>query len=218
MTRPVDFRNIPKNRSMAVVTGLLALGAAAAGTCLLLGACAGGPVGNKRVPQPARDVDLQQYLGRWYEMARYENRFERGCDLVTAEYSLREDGKVHVVNSCGADAQGKRRVAEGTAKLVDEDVGARNAKLKVSFFGPFYVGDYWILDHGDDYSWSIVGEPSGKYLWILTREAIPSEARRAMLLQRAEALGYDIRMLRSTRQQRPASLAAPAGGQEPAPN
>jgi len=70
----------------------------------------------------------------------------------------------------------------------------------VSFFGPFYVGDYWILDHADDYTWSIVGEPSGRYLWILTREAKPSAELRRTLIERTRALGYDVTMLRETQQ------------------
>jgi apolipoprotein D and lipocalin family protein len=72
------------------------------------------------------------------------------------------------------------------------------AKLKVSFFGPFYVGDYWVLDHADDYSWSIVGEGSGRYLWLLTRER-PTPAQLSALTDRARAMGYDTAMLRVTR-------------------
>ena len=75
-----------------------------------------------------------------------------------------------------------------------------NAKLKVSFFGPFFFGDYWVLDHAEDYSWSVVGEPSGKYLWLLCREATPAEAVKVALVRRATELGYDVSMLRMTRQ------------------
>jgi apolipoprotein D and lipocalin family protein len=69
----------------------------------------------------------------------------------------------------------------------------------VSFFGPFF-GDYWVLDHADDYAWSIVGEPSGRYLWILSRNATPTPAALAALKSRAAALGYDVTMLRETKQ------------------
>ena len=86
--------------------------------------------------------------------------------------------------------------ARGRAKVVD---ATTNAKLKVSFFGPFY-GDYWVLDHASDYSWSIVGEPSGRYLWILHREARPAEAEVQQLIARARDLGYDTSMLRRTKQ------------------
>jgi apolipoprotein D and lipocalin family protein len=166
-------------------------------TLLLLSACAGspGPVGNSAVPQPAKSVELDRYLGRWYEMARYEAPFQKGCEGVSADYSLRDDGKIKVVNSCrkgGLD--GKLEQAVGRAKIVDTATGA---KLKVSFFGPFY-GDYWVLDRADDYSWSIVGEPSGRYLWMLTRSAKPDAATRAKLEARVKDLGYDWSLVRIT--------------------
>jgi apolipoprotein D and lipocalin family protein len=75
---------------------------------------------------------------------------------------------------------------------------SNNAKLKISFFGPFYMGDYWVLDHADDYTWSIVGEPGGRYLWILTREAKPSSQQRTVLIERARKLGYNVTLLRET--------------------
>lgn len=153
------------------------------------------PVGNAAVPQPAKAVELRRYLGRWYEIARYEQRFQKGCQGVTADYSLRADGRIDVLNRC-REAGGETRDARGTAKIVDR---ATNAKLKVSFFGPFY-GDYWVLDRADDYSWSIVGEPSGRYLWILAREATPGEQEVEDLIRRAKALGYDTSMLIRTKQ------------------
>lgn len=153
------------------------------------------PVGNVSVPEPAKPIDLKQYLGRWYEIARYEQRFERGCEGVTADYSLRADGKIDVLNRC-RKSTGKIDEARGIAKVVDP---VSNARLKVSFFGPFY-GDYWVLDHADDYSWSIVGEPSGRYLWILTREAKPSAEATEQLIGRARALGYNTTMLNHTKQ------------------
>jgi apolipoprotein D and lipocalin family protein len=170
-----------------------------AGAALALGACATlqpGPVGNAAVPQPAKPVDLNRYLGRWYELARYEAGFQRGCEAVTADYSLRDDGLIGVLNSCRQGAiDGPVKQAEARARIVE---GSENAKLKVSFFGPFYVGDYWVLDHADDYSWSIVGEPSGRYLWLLSREARPSAEMRAALNARVRALGYDLSLLRET--------------------
>jgi apolipoprotein D and lipocalin family protein len=153
------------------------------------------PVGNVRVPEPARPVDLKRYLGRWYEIARYEQRFERGCEGVTADYSLRTDGKIDVLNRC-RKGDGKVHDAHGIAKVVDR---ASNAKLKVSFFGPFY-GNYWVLDHADDYSWSIVGEPSGRYLWLLARDAELDVQAREGLVGRARALGYDTNLLVGTKQ------------------
>lgn len=162
----------------------------------LLAACSAvGPVGNPSVPQPTKSVELDRYLGRWFELARYENSFETDCEGVTANYSLRDDRMVKVVNtSRKGGIDGSRQAIVGRAKIVP---GSGNAKLKVSFFGPFY-GDYWILDHAPDYSWSIVGEPSGRYLWILTRSAKPSEQTRKRLVTKAKALGYDVNLLRWT--------------------
>jgi apolipoprotein D and lipocalin family protein len=165
---------------------------------LTLSACAAlqrGPVGNATVPQPARSVDIDRYLGRWYELARYEAGFQRGCEAVTADYSRRPDGQIRVLNSCRQDSvTGRERQSEGRARIVDTTTGA---KLQVSFFGPFW-GDYWVLDRDEDYRWSIVGEPSGRYLWLLHREPHPPAVERAALEQRAAALGYDLALLRRT--------------------
>jgi apolipoprotein D and lipocalin family protein len=159
---------------------------------LVLGACSAMPVGNRLVPQPAKAVDLKAYAGLWYEVARFENRFEKDCEGVTAKYGLKSDGGISVLNTCVK--KGKITDIKGRAKVVE---GSQNAKLKVSFFGPFY-GDYWILDRANDYSWAIVGEPSGKYLWLLSREAKPTEATRDDLKARAKALGYDLALIRQT--------------------
>lgn len=141
---------------------------AAAGAALtgaLLAACSEPPV-NREANAPLLtegEVDLNSYLGLWYEIARFENGFEDGCADVTAEYSLRDDGLIRVVNTCNKD--GETDQATGRARIVE---GSGNARLKVSFFGPFWA-DYWILDVPEDYSWSVVGEPEGRYLWILSR-------------------------------------------------
>lgn len=153
------------------------------------------PVGNRTVPEPAKSVDISRYLGRWYELARYEQGFQKNCEGVSADYALREDGKIAVLNRC-RKPDGKISDANGRAKIVDT---ATNAKLKVSFFGPFY-GDYWVMDHADDYSWAIVGDPSGRYLWILSRDATPGQARIDELIARAGAMGYDTSMIRITKQ------------------
>ena len=163
-----------------------------------LAACAAGPRGNSAVPAPAKSVDLQRYKGLWYEFARYENRFEEGCEAVTAEYVPQPDGVISVKNSCReATVDGPLKVSTGKAKPAGDPKGA---KLKVSFFGPALMTNYWVLDHGDDYDWAIVGEGSGRYLWILTREPRPSAERRIELIARAKSLGYDTDMLRYTEQ------------------
>lgn len=175
--------------------------------CAALGACVGspGPVGNAAVPQPAKPVVLDAYLGTWYEYGRYEAPFQKGCEGVTAEYARRGDGRISVVNSCYQDSlSGAFRQSTGKAKLVE---GSEGAKLKVSFFGPFY-GDYWVLDRGEPdadgrYPWSTVGEPSGRYLWMLTRDPRPDAALRARLEARVRDLGYDWSLVRLTQQPPP---------------
>lgn len=163
-----------------------------------LTACVAGPPGNTNVPEPAKSVDLQRYKGLWYEFARYENRFEEGCEAVTAEYTPRPDGVIAVRNTCReATIDGPLRVSEGKAKPAGDPQGA---KLKVSFFGPALMTNYWVLDHGDDYGWAIVGEGSGRFLWLLTRQAQPSASERVELIARAKSLGYDTDMLHYTEQ------------------
>ena len=145
------------------------------------------------MPQPAKTVDLTHYVGRWYEIARYENGFENGCEGVTADYTARDDGLIGIVNTCRKGAvDGVVTTADGKAKIVE---GSNNAKLKVSFFGPFYVGDYWILDRADDYSWSIVGEPSGHYLWILSRKPMVTKNQMNTLLAKVKTMGYDTSLI-----------------------
>lgn len=152
------------------------------------------PVGNAAVPQPAKTVDIQQYLGKWYEIARYEQGFQKDCEGVTATYAMRDDGSISVLNTC-RKPDGKLSDAKGRAKIVGDRNGA---KLKVSFFGPFY-GDYWVLDRADDYAWAIVGEPDGRYLWILSRTPDLTVQEVAALYAKAAALGYDTSYLRRTR-------------------
>lgn len=166
-----------RNRAMRLLIVALAMFA---------GACSQNPVYRQATdPLPVAQIEQQRYLGLWYEQARLPNRFENGCQRATAEYGVRQDGLISVLNTC-FDAQGERRTAEGRAK----PVGAPGeGKLKVSFFGPFWA-DYWVLDRAQDYSWSIVGEPEGRYLWVLTREERITPERRAAFEQRITELGY----------------------------
>jgi apolipoprotein D and lipocalin family protein len=165
---------------------------------LALTACAAPPV--NRSPDPplsVKAVDVDRYIGRWYEIARFENGFEKDCEGVTAQYAKRPDGKISVLNTCReGDPAGKAKVAKGVARVVDLST---NAKLKVSFFGPF-EGDYWVLDHADDYSWSLVGEPSGRYLWMLARAPKVDAAVKDDLLERLKKRGYNTQALRWTAQ------------------
>lgn len=168
----------------------LRLSALAFAGLTLATACAKPPINRDgSVPLTAvESVDLDRYAGLWYEIARFPNRFEENCEGVTAEYARREDGLIAVVNTCRDGApDGPEKVARGRARVVDEQT---NAKLEVSFFGPFW-GDYWIVDLAEDYSLSLVGEPQGRYLWILSRTPEISEDVRNKALSRLQDLGYN---------------------------
>ena len=140
-------------------------------------------------------VDLSRYAGRWYEIARLPNRLEKKCaDSVTATYTLRSDGKVDVVNRC-RKANGEYTTAKGKAKIVDKKT---NAKLKVTFFWPFY-GDYWILDLGPNYEYAVVGAPNRDYLWILSRTPQLDEELYQRLLREMATRGFATdRMIRTS--------------------
>jgi apolipoprotein D and lipocalin family protein len=142
----------------------------------------------KNVPlETVSHVDLDRYIGRWYEIAKYPNRFEKKCARnVTAGYAIRPDGKISVVNSC-ITRDDKPKQSTGWAKVVDQKT---NAKLKVTFFWPFF-GDYWIIDLGSEYEYAVVGEPSRKYLWILCRTPNMDDAVYAEVVSRLASRGYD---------------------------
>jgi apolipoprotein D and lipocalin family protein len=166
---------------------------------LCLAACSLPPVNRSRdVPLGAvAQVDLKQYVGKWYELARFPNGFEENCEGVTAEYAVRPDGRIDVLNTCREGSpSGKAREAKGIASVVDP---ATDARLKVHFGVPF-EGDYWILDRADDYAWSLVGEPAGRYLWVLSRTPTVSQAVRDDLLKRLSARGYATDQLKWTQQ------------------
>ncbi len=118
-----------------------------------------------------KQLDLERYLGTWYEIARFDHRFERGLVGVTANYSLRDDGKIKVVNEgYKKTLDGKHDVAVGKAKTTDDP-----GRLKVSFFWIFYA-DYLVLELGENYQWALIGSTSDKYLWILSRTPILDDA------------------------------------------
>ncbi len=145
--------------------------------------------------QTVASVELNKYTGRWFEIARLPARFEKDCDAdVTATYALRTDGKVDVLNQC-RKATGEMKKAHGTAKVVDPET---NARLKVSFFWPIY-GDYWILELGDHYEYAVVGEPSRKYVWILSRSPRMDEDLYQTLLGKIAAQGFDSSRIIKTR-------------------
>lgn len=146
--------------------------------------------------QTVAHVDLTRYVGRWYEIGRYANRFERDCDRdVTATYTRFENGELEVVNSC-IQADGKPKVSKGKARIVDEQT---NAKLKVTFFWPFY-GDYWIVDLDPQYRWVVIGEPRRKYLWVLSRHPHMDAALYDQITSRLAGKGYDASKLMGVKQ------------------
>lgn len=130
--------------------------------------------------------EISRYLGTWYEIAMFDHSFERGMDNVTAEYILRDDGKIAVFNSGWKN--GKMKVTEGKAKQTDPIFDP--AALKVSFF-LFFYSDYNILMLDDDYQVSLVGSDSPDYLWILSRTPILNDEVLDMILAEAELRGYD---------------------------
>lgn len=130
-------------------------------------------------------LDLERYLGKWYEIARSPNPFEKGMTNVTAEYSFRDNGLINVLNS--GDKNGKRKKAVGRARRPDE---TQPASLQVSFFGPFWA-DYIILEiEKDNYSWVLVGS-GNRFFWILSRTPELDDTIIQKLLEKARSLGYE---------------------------
>lgn len=144
--------------------------------------------GNYAPLETVEYVDIQKYLGKWYEIALLPNRFEEGCHCTTAEYSLIDSETLRVTNTCNEDsADGEIDQVNGKAFVVE---GSNNAKLKVQFFWPF-KGDYWILELDDDYQYALVGSPSREYLWILSRTPSLDERIIQQLKEAATQKGFD---------------------------
>jgi len=145
-------------------------------------------------PSPAKPVELQRYVGRWYEVARVPNHFENGaeCQAPTADYRQDDKGAVTVVQTCHQNfPRGPRKTYHATARILDP--GA-NAKFRLTFF--LVVNkDYWVLDHADDYRWAIVGDPTGEYLWLFSRQPDASNEVKNAMVARARTLGYDTHRL-----------------------
>jgi len=141
-------------------------------------------------------VDLQKYLGRWYEISSFPQSFQKGCHCTVAEYSM-EKNFVRVINTCRKDSsEGKVKQAKGKAFVVK---GSNNAKLRVQFFWPFR-GDYWIIDLAEDYSFAVVGAPDRDYLWILSRTPQMDEGLYQEIVKRCADKGFDINKLVKTDQ------------------
>ena len=139
-------------------------------------------------------VELEKYLGKWYEIAHLPAKFQEGCNETTATYTLSKDGNISVLNQCTKN--GKMKQAKGRAKVVDKNT---NAKLRVTFFWPFY-GDYWIIKLGNDYDYSVVGTPNRKYLWILSRTPQIDDKLYSQLIEYVKSKGFDVNKLIKTLQ------------------
>ena len=146
-------------------------------------------------------VDLKKYIGLWYEIAKIPNRFQKDCIRnTTAEYILKDDGKIKVINSC-FQADGSKNSVEGVAKIVDN---TSNAKLEVSFVKilgfQLFWGDYWIIGLGDNYDFALVGSPDRKYGWILSRTKQLPQEKINKISELLKIKGYDIKNFEFTEQ------------------
>ena len=157
-------------------------------------------------------IDVNRYAGKWYEIARFPNRFQKSCaGDVTAEYRARPDGKIDVTNRCKKndgsmdEAVGIARVAAGSGPT-GELGSATNSKLKVRFapawlsWLPFVWGDYWVIDLAPDYSYAVVGTPARDYLWVLSRSPVLPTSSYQSALARIAAQGFDVSKLVKTKQ------------------
>ncbi len=147
-------------------------------------------------------LDVERYLGTWYDVGSFPQSFQQGCFCTTAEYSKNDDGSLRVENTCRKDGvDGERDVAVGRATREDD---AEPAKLRVEFFAPF-KGNYWVIQlddppAGEDYRWAVVSEPTKQYLWILSRTPELDDGVRADIVANLQALDYDLTKLEDSKQ------------------
>jgi apolipoprotein D and lipocalin family protein len=147
--------------------------------------------------QTVPNVDVKKYMGKWYEIASYPQRFQKGCHCTTAEYTLSDKGYVIVENRCKKDScSGKQSYIKGKA-FVEKNSG--NSKLKVQFFWPLKA-KYWIIDLAEDYSYAVVSHPNMKYLWILSRAPKMNEPVYNQILSRLKEKGFDLNKIQVTQQ------------------
>ena len=151
-----------------------------------------GCLGVPKNVQPVKSFELDRYLGKWYEIARLDHSFERGLEQVTANYSLRDDGGVSVVNRGFLSKKNKWKIAEGKAYFVDDE---NEGYLKVSFFGPFY-GTYAIFElDQENYEYAFVSGPDTSYLWLLSRTPKLDQEIINKFLKQAKQKGFNIEEL-----------------------
>ncbi|MEO6130704.1 MAG: lipocalin family protein [Saprospiraceae bacterium] len=148
--------------------------------------------GSSQTLETVPHVDLNKYAGKWYEIASFPQRFQKGCQCTTAEYSLSPYGYVLVENRC--QRNGKQSGIKGKA-MVEKNSG--NAKLLVQFIWPL-KGKYWIIELAADYSYAVVSHPNRKYLWILSRLPVMDESLYQQIVSRVEMKGLDTNKLIKT--------------------
>ena len=173
-----------------------------AAAILVLTGCAVSSTERLKLPplKTVEKVELNRYLGTWYEVASFPQSFQKGCTATTAHYALREDGEIDVTNRCRKGSlEGQEANARGRARVVDSK---SNARLEVSFFRPFW-GTYWIIDLDPEYAFAVVGHPSRDYLWILSRTPTLEPSVYAGIIGRLQAQGYETDRLVSTAQPTP---------------
>ncbi|HVV56011.1 MAG TPA: lipocalin family protein [Mucilaginibacter sp.] len=168
------------------------VGATALGVVLSMYSCVSIPKGAMAV----HPFDKDKYLGTWYEIARFDFRFERGLSNVTATYTLNDDNTIRVDNKGYDDRKQKWKESTGKAKFVN---GPDTGRLKVSFFGPFYAG-YNVIAIDDQYRYALIAGNNLDYLWILSREKTIPDTIKKEYLNKASALGYDTSKLIWTKQ------------------
>lgn len=140
-------------------------------------------------------VDLEKFGGKWYEIASFPQRFQKGCTCTTAEYTVTDKGFLIVENRCNRDSvNGKQSYIKGKAFVVEN---SGNAKLEVQFFWPF-KGKYWIIDLAEDYSYAVVGHPNKKYLWILSRTPLMKDITYQQIISKIKEKGFDITKIKLT--------------------
>jgi apolipoprotein D and lipocalin family protein len=148
-------------------------------------------------PRTVERLELERYLGTWYEIASFPSWFQRNCVATQATYSRTDDGRVRVENACREKTfSGDWNGIEGVAWPAEPGDFTR---LKVQFFWPMR-GDYWVLALDPDYRWALVGHPNREYLWVLSRTRAIEEPRYAEIVALAQSQGYDVTKLRRTLQ------------------
>jgi apolipoprotein D and lipocalin family protein len=185
--RTEAFQMIPGKTTLSFLVGMMAS----------IAPLVAADADNVPLLQTTAHVDLNRYMGKWYEIASFPMRFQKGCVASAATYTLRKDGDVDVLNQCrDKTLDGKLRNAKGKAWVVDRQ---SNARLKVRFFWPF-SGDYWIIDLGTNYEYAVVGHPKRNYLWILSRSPKMDQAVYEGIIERLKKQHYDVARLNKTLQ------------------